>query len=1037
MADGVIGKTHRGLAVYSPTHPTYAHLERVRMLGADHAQLGHLARQAQPGYRAVDHEEASAMHYARHNFHAARAHEAASTEMSKSAADAMVPAYASNLAWVYEGVDPSLSLEDAAGAITAVTLSWQPQDHLDAAVLNQALAQAHGESDTPEDLQRQALCAGAAYMHFAAAGVDPTTGPTAAMLTKAMSPRALTPHTPRQPTHIGTTRSGKAIFDLYHHPAHKDFTTADWHDAGQAVAKRTLAGNDKVVRIPVKKSGEGSRGGKVIGHTKSGKPIYGDRAARHQSYNHFNAQDHEDAREVHFDQADNASRVFDRENLAPGEGDKSDWKNAAKRHVGHATGHGSAALALKQIEKSNKPLGAAFSHARKVAAKTGGGKAKEREVAQRYLSKKGHGKMGKSKEDDTTKSLGDRAGEDAGMQTFLIKAAGMGTGKALGTIGSGKTVYGHKMREYSKPAIGNSVATAPPRAEEHVSAVRMHNVRKVMRAHPTFTAEDHVAAGDHIAGMTRGDGSPGDQSLGYQMRAHRQAAKVMNQPIKKSYRKEEDDMQTFLIKAEGGEGSRGGKIIGHTKSGKPVYASGHDHYQAQFRDRGASQGISPLTSSRRGNSTARQGAHALRGRYKDFSAADHHDAAEIHEQQSDMMHKQHHQLIQSAAAKHHPGKAFYERPMISGGVDPAYGEKTNNKIRNAVHEAQDSGDAATLHSHAARLEKRDENRSGTGIKKSLDALHPSDGLHQMGSEFAQKHPDMSASDHMAASKKYASAGQPHMAIGHMMASSYKSAVAKKSAGVDVLKDYLSKAEPKALGETSSGKPIHNHDHPSYSGVKSYTGFGSESRRANTAQRHELTASVLASHPTYSKLDHHQAWAAHRDKAMHLGETTPTGAKHLGIAMGHFHAKNTGGLPKQPKVAKSLSKAKGGEGSRGGKIIGHTKSGKPIYSSGSAHYDGVKSSAWTNPIGEPADKRFPHYTKEDHKDAAELHMQNSHKAGVTVRHKKVVQHLNAAMAHEDVAKSMGKSDNGFGGTLQMVMPTAWAPRTPQAGPLVVN
>lgn len=54
----------------------------------------------------------------------------------------------------------------------------------------------------------------------------------------------------------------------------------------------------------MEKSGEGSRGGKVIGHTKSGKPIY-DNAA-HRSHLHFNASDHEDSAAAHRKEYQNA-----------------------------------------------------------------------------------------------------------------------------------------------------------------------------------------------------------------------------------------------------------------------------------------------------------------------------------------------------------------------------------------------------------------------------------------------------------------------------------------------------------------------------------------------------------------------------------------------------------------------------------------------------------------------------------------------------------------------------------------------------------
>lgn len=47
------------------------------------------------------------------------------------------------------------------------------------------------------------------------------------------------------------------------------------------------------------KGGEGSKGGKVIGHTKSGKPVYELHPAKHQVYKNFTAQDHYDASDIH------------------------------------------------------------------------------------------------------------------------------------------------------------------------------------------------------------------------------------------------------------------------------------------------------------------------------------------------------------------------------------------------------------------------------------------------------------------------------------------------------------------------------------------------------------------------------------------------------------------------------------------------------------------------------------------------------------------------------------------------------------------
>jgi len=128
---------------------------------------------------------------------------------------------------------------------------------------------------------------------------------------------------------IGHTKSGKPIYDHFDHEGHKDFTKEDHRDA--YIHHDNLANNlydkrfslkkeeynnhlkqsgshfDKTRSFDVKKSketdiekgGEGSRGGKVIGHTKSGKPIYEHKYAK--DYKDFNTEEHKEANKIHND----------------------------------------------------------------------------------------------------------------------------------------------------------------------------------------------------------------------------------------------------------------------------------------------------------------------------------------------------------------------------------------------------------------------------------------------------------------------------------------------------------------------------------------------------------------------------------------------------------------------------------------------------------------------------------------------------------------------------------------------------------------
>ena len=50
-------------------------------------------------------------------------------------------------------------------------------------------------------------------------------------------------------------------------------------------------------KVELIKGGEGSKGGKIIGHTRSGKAIYAE--SRHESHDEFNGKDHADAANLH------------------------------------------------------------------------------------------------------------------------------------------------------------------------------------------------------------------------------------------------------------------------------------------------------------------------------------------------------------------------------------------------------------------------------------------------------------------------------------------------------------------------------------------------------------------------------------------------------------------------------------------------------------------------------------------------------------------------------------------------------------------
>jgi hypothetical protein len=114
-------------------------------------------------------------------------------------------------------------------------------------------------------------------------------------------------------------------------------------------------GNEINEHGDIKKGGEGSQGGKIIGHTKSGKPIY--ESFNHPSHSNFTTRDHEDAGTVHQKKGTKAD-----EHVNPSDSNKSpkysedkpksrkpdnEWKEKAKEHFTQAEEHYKTAFAKK------------------------------------------------------------------------------------------------------------------------------------------------------------------------------------------------------------------------------------------------------------------------------------------------------------------------------------------------------------------------------------------------------------------------------------------------------------------------------------------------------------------------------------------------------------------------------------------------------------------------------------------------------------------------------------------------------------------
>ena len=98
---------------------------------------------------------------------------------------------------------------------------------------------------------------------------------------------------------------------------------------------------------------EGSRGGKVIGHTKSGKPIYANKEA--STYTDFSSKDHKDAAELHNERMNHHDRMAQKYSDESKSSAEEASQQRLERHDVHRRNHETAAK--ESEEKSNNKSG--------------------------------------------------------------------------------------------------------------------------------------------------------------------------------------------------------------------------------------------------------------------------------------------------------------------------------------------------------------------------------------------------------------------------------------------------------------------------------------------------------------------------------------------------------------------------------------------------------------------------------------------------------------------------------------------------------
>lgn len=83
------------------------------------------------------------------------------------------------------------------------------------------------------------------------------------------------------------------------------------------------------------KGGEGSKGGKVIGHTRSGKPIYASKSGDHKDYKEYSEEDHKDAYVQHVRRAEQHGYQRGADNLSKEQRHRKTADSHSQLHEGH------------------------------------------------------------------------------------------------------------------------------------------------------------------------------------------------------------------------------------------------------------------------------------------------------------------------------------------------------------------------------------------------------------------------------------------------------------------------------------------------------------------------------------------------------------------------------------------------------------------------------------------------------------------------------------------------------------------------------
>jgi hypothetical protein len=514
-----------------------------------------------------------------------------------------------------------------------------------------------------------------------------------------------------------------------------------------------------------------------------------------------------------------------------------------------------------------------------------------------------------------------------------------------------------------------------------------------------YTQADHAdAASAHFKEAYKADygkKSPSTEGARH-LRASLAHNRLANSKTQKSSNREQGNvlMKPNIVLSKAGPGSRGGAVIGTTRSGKPIYqhGGGTENYHAiDHTDAAESHGAHGMLARVKGDVGGMNHHRAMAKEHLDAAAGPKPSASArpIHQRI-----KEHFSNIGHGGAAMAHAKSFSGTETSLLKAEGSRGGKIigHTKSNKAIYASGMHTSKFTREDHANAMKVHGNRAVSYGnVGDHETATHHS--------KLAQKH-----FDGFMSAKKSLDAAEDESSPSHLA----KSCSENNMNGVDLLKSYLAKSKVRSgnvdadsvdevdadmTGASAMGKddsaPGGWDDQPAADKKtkKKFKGHD-QSDSKNAGRSVEAQTGVGSVSVGESTLSSAGPYNCDGGDVGTISEPSPT--KTIDGNVYRSMDENDGDEDRLEKA----------EGARGGKVIGHTKSNKPIYQSGKV--GGVHTRGWS---------------KQDHKDASNTHRIAGDKAAASDSKGSLDlsdHHFVAANAHASFAEKMKKSEAERGG-----------------------